>query len=262
MSKLQFDYQMDLKYSNLIDKCHFTIKCIPGSSVRQQVEEYKIDIDPTTAYNEGTDSFGNHYIYGSVDDSHDSFTFHISGIVSTTNSYECEANENDKLIFSHPYGFSVPGDGIREYYKTYLATLDGNDLEKSVAIMNRLYSDFSYMSGSTDINTTAEEAWSQRKGVCQDYAHIMIALCHLAGITARYVCGLATGEGKSHAWVEIIHDNKWYGLDPTNNLLVWDQYIKLGSGRDASDCQINRGIIRGDSGTQFQTIIANVSAID
>ena len=82
-------------------------------------------------------------------------------------------------------------------------------------------------------------------GVCQDYSHILISLCHLAGIPARYVVGMLTGEGASHAWVEIYQDEKWYALDPTNNLIVDDEHIKISHGRDYRDCLINQGVFTG-----------------
>ena len=68
------------------------------------------------------------------------------------------------------------------------------------------------------------------------------------------------GEGASHAWVEILSDGKWYGLDPTNNVVVSDEHIKIGVGRDAKDCEINRGIIIG-GGNQTLTICVNVEEV-
>ena len=114
---------------------------------------------------------------------------------------------------------------------------------------------------STNINTTAEEAFVQGQGVCQDYAHIFIALLHLAKIPSRYVTGLIVGEGASHAWVEILCGRKWYGIDPTNNCIVSDEHIKIGIGRDARDCMINRGIMHG-GGLHTQKISVSVTESD
>lgn len=123
--------------------------------------------------------------------------------------------------------------------------------------MHRLHHDFTYEKEVTGVFTTAEEAWRGGCGVCQDYAHVMISLCRLAGIPARYVTGMLIGEGYSHAWVEVSSEGKWYGLDPTNDLPVTDSHIKLGNGRDASDCSINRGLLKG-GGIQQQTICVKV----
>lgn len=110
------------------------------------------------------------------------------------------------------------------------------------------------------MDTSAEEAWALGKGVCQDYAHILIALCHLSDIPARYVTGMMVGEGHSHAWVEILDHGHWYALDPTNNCIAADTYIKIGHGRTAKDCMINKGIIKG-GGSQHQTVTVRVEEL-
>lgn len=251
---------MELNYSNKVPKCHFTIKCIPSDTVRQKMSNVEFQLSPNVSFSNGIDSFRNSYIFGCVDKLHDKFSFHITGIAENSDSYECEA-DNTAMMYSHPYGLNIPGGHLRKYYASFEDELNGTAYEKAEYIMNKLHNDFIYESGSTNINTSAENALKQGRGVCQDYAHIMISLCQLAGIGARYVCGLMLGEGQSHAWVEILHENKWYGMDPTHNLLIDGQYIKLGCGRDASDCQINRGIICGNVGTQTQTIFASVKEI-
>ena len=126
--------------------------------------------------------------------------------------------------------------------------------------MECLHRDFSYEKGVTNVDTTAERAWSLGRGVCQDYAHIFIALCHMAGLTARYVTGMMMGEGFSHAWVEVLEDGVWYGYDPTNGCRVGDDYIKIAHGRHADDCMINRGTIKG-GGWQIQKVAVRVECL-
>lgn len=111
--------------------------------------------------------------------------------------------------------------------------------------MHKLHQDFTYEKGVTTFLTTAEEAMTLKKGVCQDYAHILIALLRMMRIPARYVVGMMTGEGFSHAWVEMEADGKWYGLDPTNDVLVDENYIKISHGRDYDDCIVNKGLFTG-----------------
>ena len=78
--------------------------------------------------------------------------------------------------------------------------------------MDEVWNKFSYQSGSTNAGTTAEEAFAQRQGVCQDYAQILLSILREEGITARYVAGAVPGEGETHAWVEVWCDGKWYFL--------------------------------------------------
>lgn len=132
--------------------------------------------------------------------------------------------------------------------------------DQCIRIMNSLHNDFIYEKNVTDINTDAESAWRAGRGVCQDFAHIYITLLRLAGIPARYVCGLIDGEGESHAWVESLIDGVWTGFDPTNNCEASGTYIKLSIGRDASECAVNRGIVMG-GGAQTQLISAQVCEV-
>ena len=133
-------------------------------------------------------------------------------------------------------------------------------MDRAVCAMHELYTRFQYIPGVTDIGTTAEQALELGKGVCQDYAHIMIAVMRQMGIPARYVNGLMIGEGATHAWVEIYTDGGWYGLDPTNNLHIDDYYIKLAHGRDYADCVVDKGIFLGNA-SQEQKIYVNVEEI-
>lgn len=128
-----------------------------------------------------------------------------------------------------------------------------------VRLLHQIYQDMVYVQGVTDIHTTAEEALAGREGVCQDYAHIMIALCRMAGIPSRYVVGMMQGEGCSHAWVEVCADGAWHGMDPTNDRVTDDSYIKISHGRDYQDCIVNRGTFLGN-GTQTQTVCVRVDS--
>lgn len=254
MKKLHFDYHMQIDYSVPVSKCYFTIKCIPVDTMRQKISNVSMEMLPETKYRVGLDGLKNHQIYGACESEHDSFSFHIFGDAITGNSdYEEEMDESLAMIFGHPHGLNVAGEKIKAYFEKINPTNERDDYRKAIRFMNRLHKDLKYKPNSTDINTTAEEAFAQGMGVCQDFAHIYIAVMHLAHIPARYVTGLIMGEGASHAWVEILYKDKWYGLDPTNNIIVSDEHIKIGVGRDARDCMINRGIMHG-GGLHTQTV--------
>ena len=101
------------------------------------------------------------------------------------------------------------------------------------SLMNAINGAMVYMPGETTIHTTAAMALSGGKGVCQDYAHILIALCRMAGIPARYVAGAMVGEGATHAWAEVWLDGVWTGADPTHCRMTDETYIKFSHGRDS-----------------------------
>lgn len=265
MKKLHFDYCMEIKYSDDISRCCYTIKCIPKDSERQRVTNLKIDMIPETRPEWATDAHGNKYIFGCNEMPHSYFRFHISGDAECEKeSFECKTTESEEMIYRHSHGLTMPGEKITDYYKAMLQ--DNPEYAgctpycKALFLLEKINKHFSYVKGCTDVTTGAEEAFAQGKGVCQDYAHIMIALLNLSGCSARYVTGLITGEGQSHAWVEVASEGKWYGFDPTNNTEVGENYIKIGVGRDASECQINRGIMHGGA-DQTQTIKVSVKEI-
>ena len=126
------------------------------------------------------------------------------------------------------------------------------DSDPASAVMALLSERFTYLPGSTHAATTAEEAAVLMQGVCQDEAHIMLALLRMKGIPCRYVMGYMLGEGSTHAWVEVLHEARWLGLDPTNHREVNDEYITIAAGRDANDCPVNRGIFSGGAKQQSQ----------
>ncbi len=264
MKNLFFDYYMQLDYSIVVSKCNYTIKCIPESNARQKIENIKIDMFPETAYAYGRDGLGNCQLYGSNEVDHTTFYYRITGNATTgLRVYEEAEDDSKSMIFRHPHGLNMAGEKIRAYFEQIRGELKPHEdvYLNSLILMNRLFCDFSYKQFVTDTETSAEKAFSLGQGVCQDYAHIFIALLHLAGIPARYVVGLIMGEGASHAWVEILYKGFWYGLDPTNNTPVTSDHIKIGVGRDAKDCMINRGIMHG-GGLHTQKIVVNVKEIE
>lgn len=258
MSTLCFNHVMKIEYSEPADVCYFSFKCVPKETARQKIQQVNFELEPYVNISRGTDSFGNIKLYGTIHEPHVFLQYHVWGEVSIEQlMYEDIVDENTLGMFLYSHGKNVSGDAIHRYFDE----IQGNstfsklesDYEKAIFLREKLYEDFTYESGVTNVDTTAEQAWSMRKGVCQDYAHIYIALLHLCHIPARYVTGMLIGEGKSHAWVEFCWQNKWIGVDPTNNLLVDDHYIKIADGRDAGDCELNRGIMFG-GGLQKQKI--------
>jgi transglutaminase-like putative cysteine protease len=138
-------------------------------------------------------------------------------------------------------------------------------LNACIDLMQRMHAEFTYESLSTQINTPALEALAQRKGVCQDFSHIMIACLRTLGLPARYVSGYMlthppegqprlVGSDASHAWVSVYlpdlpESNRWVDFDPTNNRWGWhapgEDYVTVASGRDFGDVSPLRGVIHG-----------------
>lgn len=257
---LQFDYQMEIRYSKPVERCYYTIKCIPKESARQKLVEKTIRMEPESCWAEGTDGWGNPKLYGHISKPHDIFRFQIEGTVESLPE-QFEEETGLAGMYRQPFGKTIPGSELFGYFNSLDHSGYGQDKETCSRIMDEMRAHFSYEKEQTEAGTTAEQAWRLGKGVCQDYAHIYLALLRMAGIPARYVCGLMEGEGESHAWVEALLDGKWVGIDPTNCCPAGEGYIKLGDGRDASECAINRGILF-NGGEQSQIIRAVVRRIE
>ena len=126
-------------------------------------------------------------------------------------------------------------------------------LESARRLSTYVYNRFKYIKGVTSVETTLDEIWQLKAGVCQDFAHILLMLLRQINIPARYVSGYICanqndirGEGATHAWIEAyIPNNGWVGFDPTNNTLVTDQHVRLAVGRNFSDCSPVKGTYKG-----------------
>ncbi len=127
-----------------------------------------------------------------------------------------------------------------------------------------IYSNFKYIKGITDIETTVDEILEQRAGVCQDFAHVMLQVLRTLKIPSRYVSGYicpnkkgTRGEGATHAWVEVyIPKYGWAGLDPTNNIWVTNNHVKLAIGRHFNDCSPVKGTFKGPAHQKLSVFVA------
>ena len=136
--------------------------------------------------------------------------------------------------------------------------------EAVVAACRWVYDEMSYVPGTTGVHTSAIEAWGERKGVCQDYAHLTLVLLRSMGIPSRYVSGYLhpkadaalneTVEGQSHAWIEA-WTGGWWGYDPTNAIPVREQHVSVGFGRDYKDVPPLKGIFSGGRATDLEVVV-------
>lgn len=258
LKTLKFKYYLKIDFDCPITHHSFSVRCVPQTDERQKIISHKIHIIPKEFLCENRDSFGNIYYFGKEENAHQLFEVVSEGTVQTGMSQGTKAAPDYRLgMFLKQTEYTEPGSEIKEFFQKLVLPKDGNNLERSLTIMEALRKNFHYVSGKTNINTTAEQAWNMGCGVCQDYAHIMISLCRMAGIQTRYVAGMLIGEGASHAWVEVADHGTWYGIDPTNGTRVLDEHIKISHGRDYKDCLINQGVFTGNA-VQSQSISVSV----
>jgi len=127
-----------------------------------------------------------------------------------------------------------------------------------------VFDTFTYRKGITTVETTVDEIWKIKSGVCQDFAHILLVMLRLNSIPSRYVSGYICpnksgmrGEGATHAWVEAyIPFFGWMGLDPTNNCIASETHVRLAVGKNFSDCSPVKGTYRGSSNHTLEVAVS------
>ncbi len=266
---------------------HLTPLGLPG----QEVLAHSIRITPEgTAHSLSADAFGNQRCFFMLQAPHGELCVTADSLVSTAparplpDSAPWEAVRDQlayragavyhpasEFIFASPF---VPRHtGFAEFAHAVFPP-DAPLLDCARALMDLIHTDLTYEGGSTAVNTPALEALTQRKGVCQDFAHIMIGCLRSLGLAARYVSGyLLThppegqprliGADASHAWVQVHAPNVgWVDFDPTNNHCGLDrpteEYVTLALGRDFGDVSPLRGVIQG-GGNPVLTVSVTVA---
>lgn len=254
MKKLHFLYRMRLDFDQPVSEHYYTLRFVPTDDHVQKINVDCCQVEPAASSAWQYDGFGNRLFVGNTRSAHDYFSYQVSG--SALVDQKARMPEPLNAVFRYESKLTKADESIVDFYEKIRPA--GDDASRrAISMMHCLYEQFSYVPGSTGIHTTAGQAWRQKTGVCQDYAHILISLCRLDKIPARYVAGLMLGEGASHAWTEVYADGRWVALDPTNNQPVNDDYIKIAHGRDYADCAPDRGILKG-SAMQTQNVYVKV----
>ena len=162
----------------------------------------------------------------------------VSGQLKMTELGTREKIKSQSEIVSIIEALNKNGDSI--------ATIIGNCCEY-------IFRNFQYIKGITNVETTVDEILVHKAGVCQDFVHLMLQILRTIGIPGRYVSGYICpnkngmrGEGATHAWVEaFIPGYGWAGIDPTNNVWVTNNHVKLAVGRNFNDCSPIKGTFKG-----------------
>lgn len=172
-------------------------------------------------------------------------------------SVSTEATMIDARQFVLPSAYTGQFPALQEFAR---ASFPANRplLLAAADLMTRIFQEFEFVSGVTTIATPLAEVLAERKGVCQDFAHLMLAALRAQGLAARYMSGYIetlpppgqeklAGSDASHAWCSLfVPDLGWVDFDPTNNLIPQEQHVVLGWGRDFGDVTPLKGVFFGD----------------
>jgi transglutaminase-like putative cysteine protease len=286
---LQVTHETCYDYDPAVDNAQHMVYLQPCNTVCQTLLAHSLFIDPPPAQQMAMqDVFGNTRQFFALQAEHNHLTVVAHSVVQTLApapalskmpwelarerfrySAKSPIDAAAEFVFASPY---VPRSDEFAAYAVPSFSPNKPLLEGARSLMQRIHRDFTYESQSTQVDTPALKALAQRKGVCQDFAHIMIACLRALGLPARYVSGyLLTqpepgkirlqGADASHAWAsvyvpDLCHARTglpgstcWYDLDPTNSLDGWgtpgSDYITLAIGRDYGDVSPVRGVIHG-----------------
>ncbi len=257
MKTYEFEFTTEFLFDKPIINHNFILKCMPKNNGCQRIFDEKLTILPSCRYSYGEDSFGNITVSATLPHEHSAFSFSVKGKA-------CLGRYKILEYLDTIYLYPSPKTKLSPEMESFLEGLKLEDTADIPWAVSEAVADYmTYEKGVTDAETTAEEAFALKKGVCQDYAQITAALLRKASIPARYAAGFIEGDGETHAWVEYYKDGAWYGVDPTNRKTTDYGYIKLGHGRDASDCSVERGCFASNMGfvNQETNISVKVSEI-
>ena len=237
----RYRYVTHSSFSPAIEWHFFKLRAIPCNNEFQRVGAHDLVITPTCHLCHSKDGQGNAVQWGSFDAPHSSFEVVSEGVVVQTEPY---------LLHEKPAAYYLAQTKLTEYSKE-MRSFATNAVRKvsdepfiqALCLMHAIPAPPPSPPCHPTTTTTAANVFADPRGVCQDYAHLMIALCRALGIHARYVNGFIAGEGQTHAWVEVSDGQVWRAYDPTHDIAPSWGYVKIAHGRDADDCPTNRGRI-------------------
>jgi transglutaminase-like putative cysteine protease len=258
-------------YEDAVSTCHSEVRLIPRARANQHVQSSRIHIEPEPAvFTVRMDYFGNHVHHFSILEAHASLIVKATSLVEVTapsvvdpaltppwedvrdhiRAYP-DAAALEAFEFTCESGFVTVSPDFAAYARQSFTTRRPL-LEAALDLCARIHRDFKYKPSSTTIDTPVSEVFRTREGVCQDFAHLMIAALRSLGLAARYVSGYLrsganyTGAEASHAWLSIfLPPSGWVDLDPTNNLIPGEGHVTVAWGRDYGDVTPVKGVTLG-----------------
>ncbi len=272
----QTTYRYPAKIHESYSVCHLQ----PLSDTTQYCTKYELQIAPRARVFTYVDRFGNQVQHFGVLPEHDVLSVIARSSVVTVRPADPEPNPGvtREILVSDP-AYATMYDFLRE--STYVAFgpelaalagaigAPGDDLDAwFVHAGHEVHAGFTYDKTATTVRTAVDESVRLRSGVCQDFAHILVALCRFHAIPARYVSGYIfsgqesaiLGAEASHAWCEAyLPPHGWIGYDPTNDKRIDDGFVKIAVGRDYRDVSPVRGVYKGANVAGGSELSVNVA---
>lgn len=271
------------EYNNIVSVSHHVIRLQPRTLSYQRNLKYHLQAEPLPARMDShQDYYGNNLSFLAIEGPHRQLIVSSQCQVEVlakpavapadTPAWEnmrelCRGDAYNCAVEACEFAFPSPLIPLRMDFAQYAAPAFSGGrpfLEAAMELMRKIHHDFKFDPAATTVATPLEQVFRERRGVCQDFAHLQIACLRALGLPARYVSGyLETvpppgrskllGADSSHAWIQIwCGAGGWIDLDPTNNLLPAERHITVGWGRDFADVSPLRGVLVGSGSHQLK----------
>ncbi len=282
---LHIVHETKYKYQTPVNLSKHTIRMKPVIDAKQKILSYSMDVSVACDKEEYTDVFGNSVSFLKTKEAYSEFSLKMETkvAVSTDNNIRKKSiNQRATMPITWmpwqrqmmtPYLLSVelPQTQLEElmdYAVSFVKRNDSNVMAILEDINKTIFFEYQYVSGSTNLLTTAYDVYVTRRGVCQDFSNLFICLARLLGIPARYRSGYIFNGGQygntamsdaTHAWVEVyIPWIGWIGYDPTNGCEINSDHIRIASGRNYIDATPTSGTIYRGGGGEILSIDVKV----
>ena len=267
------------RYEPAVRESVMEVRLQPRTDMRQRCLSFSLDVSPRANIMVYRDFFGNAVHHFDIPGQHEVVEVAAQAIVEvlpptpSLATYACDWEELDERVAEGDYWemllpshFARPTELLEKLRAELKLRRQGNPLELLQELNTELYESFEYAPNTTKVDSPIDDALQARRGVCQDFAHIMIALVRQLKIPCRYVSGYLYHEdkvkdrspaGATHAWVEAyLGEMGWVAFDPTNNLPGCERHIRVAVGRDYADVPPTRGVYKGEAASELSVLVS------
>ena len=265
------------EYSSPVRRCTMSLCLQPLESPGQRLLDFSVEITPRAGFTTETDPFGNTRHVLSLHRDHDRLEVVSNCAVDVDRPpplperLRCDAWDQVRSMgndprwwgFTGPSPMARPSPALRDFVTELGVGPRTDPLADVLRLSAALHDTFEYTPGATTVDSPVDDILASRKGVCQDYTHVLVAIARSWGVPTRYVSGYLyvtdeTGRGSAfgaatHAWAETrLPDLGWIGIDPTNRTVTDERYVRIAVGRDYRDVPPTRGVIEGGGDSHLE----------
>ena len=258
------------RYGSPVRGSVMSVCLMPRDEPRQRLWSFEISTTPPSSMNPETDGFGNTKHVLNIHREHEALEITALSTVETAEAdppagtlgadawdawdeIRSWRDSFEHWDFTHPSALVQPTAALDDFVRRAGIRAEGDPLDALSSLSDAVHRSFEYVPGTTSAASPIDHILETGQGVCQDYAHVMIAIARSWGVPTRYVSGYVPLESgstalasASHAWVEcLLPGLGWTGFDPTNGRLAGGRHVRVAIGRDYQDVAPTRGVLLG-----------------